>query len=73
MSTIPQRKLGDVSVPAIGFGVLDAAHATGCTFWDTANVYGDSEVRRVEEAAEIPGDRYGARWINMTYVESPPL
>ncbi|KAJ7737489.1 NADP-dependent oxidoreductase domain-containing protein, partial [Mycena metata] len=58
----PQRKLGDVSVPTIGFGVmgisigyggidtdeqrfkiLDAAYAAGCTFWDTANVYGDSE------------------------------
>ncbi|KAJ7759555.1 NADP-dependent oxidoreductase domain-containing protein [Mycena metata] len=24
--------------------VLDAAYAAGCTFWDTANVYGDSEV-----------------------------
>ncbi|KAJ7799211.1 NADP-dependent oxidoreductase domain-containing protein [Mycena olivaceomarginata] len=23
--------------------VLDAAYAAGCTFWDTANVYGDSE------------------------------
>ncbi|EIW78482.1 Aldo keto reductase [Coniophora puteana RWD-64-598 SS2] len=25
------------------FKVLDAAHESGCTFWDTANVYGDSE------------------------------
>ncbi|KAJ7660154.1 NADP-dependent oxidoreductase domain-containing protein [Mycena polygramma] len=25
------------------FKVLDAAHAAGCTFWDTANIYGDSE------------------------------
>ncbi|KAG9309676.1 NADP-dependent oxidoreductase domain-containing protein [Chiua virens] len=25
------------------FKVLDAAFANGCTFWDTANVYGDSE------------------------------
>ncbi|EIW77950.1 Aldo keto reductase [Coniophora puteana RWD-64-598 SS2] len=25
------------------FKVLDAAHASGCTFWDTANVYGDNE------------------------------
>ncbi|KAF8187577.1 NADP-dependent oxidoreductase domain-containing protein [Mycena galopus ATCC 62051] len=25
------------------FKVLDAAHAAGCTFWDTADVYGDSE------------------------------
>ncbi|KAJ7751418.1 NADP-dependent oxidoreductase domain-containing protein [Mycena metata] len=32
-----------------------------------------AEVRRVAEAAEIPGDRYGARWLDMTYVESPPL
>jgi aryl-alcohol dehydrogenase-like predicted oxidoreductase len=23
--------------------VLDAAHAKGCTFWDTAHIYGDSE------------------------------
>ncbi|EGO03822.1 hypothetical protein SERLA73DRAFT_175467 [Serpula lacrymans var. lacrymans S7.3] len=26
------------------FKVLDAAYAKGCTFWDTANIYGDSEV-----------------------------
>ncbi|KAJ7036068.1 NADP-dependent oxidoreductase domain-containing protein [Mycena alexandri] len=26
------------------FKVLDAAYAAGCTFWDTANIYGDSEV-----------------------------
>ncbi|KAJ6518183.1 NADP-dependent oxidoreductase domain-containing protein [Mycena vitilis] len=25
------------------FKVLDAAHAAGCTFWDTADLYGDSE------------------------------
>ncbi|KAF8178870.1 NADP-dependent oxidoreductase domain-containing protein [Mycena galopus ATCC 62051] len=25
------------------FKVLDAAHAAGCIFWDTADVYGDSE------------------------------
>jgi aryl-alcohol dehydrogenase-like predicted oxidoreductase len=25
------------------FKVLDAAYEQGCTFWDTANVYGDSE------------------------------
>ncbi|EGN98878.1 hypothetical protein SERLA73DRAFT_181580 [Serpula lacrymans var. lacrymans S7.3] len=25
------------------FKVLDAVYANGCTFWDTANVYGDSE------------------------------
>ncbi|KAF7373930.1 Aldo/keto reductase [Mycena sanguinolenta] len=25
------------------FKVLDAAHAAGCTFWDTADVYNDSE------------------------------
>ncbi|KAF7351048.1 Alginate-lyase domain-containing protein [Mycena sanguinolenta] len=25
------------------FKLLDAAHAKGCTFWDTAHVYGDSE------------------------------
>ncbi|KAJ7167112.1 NADP-dependent oxidoreductase domain-containing protein [Mycena filopes] len=32
-----------------------------------------AEVRRVAEAAEIPGDRYGAGFIDMTYVDSPPL
>ncbi|KAJ7437595.1 NADP-dependent oxidoreductase domain-containing protein [Mycena galericulata] len=26
------------------FKVLDAAYAAGCTFWDTADLYGDSEV-----------------------------
>ncbi|KAJ7670089.1 NADP-dependent oxidoreductase domain-containing protein [Mycena polygramma] len=26
------------------FKVLDAAHAAGCVFWDTADIYGDSEV-----------------------------
>ncbi|THG93670.1 hypothetical protein EW026_g7629 [Hermanssonia centrifuga] len=26
------------------FKVLDAVHARGCTFWDTSDVYGDSEV-----------------------------
>ena len=25
------------------FKVLDAAHTAGCTFWDTADVYVDSE------------------------------
>ncbi|KAJ6462732.1 NADP-dependent oxidoreductase domain-containing protein [Mycena vitilis] len=25
------------------FKVLDAAHAAGCTFWDTADMYGDNE------------------------------
>ncbi|KAF8177546.1 NADP-dependent oxidoreductase domain-containing protein [Mycena galopus ATCC 62051] len=25
------------------FKVFDAAHAAGCTFWDTADIYGDSE------------------------------
>lgn len=25
------------------FKVLDVAYASGCTFWDTANIYGDSE------------------------------
>ncbi|KAF9038985.1 Aldo/keto reductase [Hymenopellis radicata] len=54
------RKIGDATVPAIGFGVmrlsanfagtdedrlkiLDAAYEAGCTFWDTADVYGDNE------------------------------
>ncbi|KAJ7167099.1 NADP-dependent oxidoreductase domain-containing protein [Mycena filopes] len=32
-----------------------------------------AEVRRVAEAAGIPGDRYGAGFIDMTYVDSPPL
>ncbi|KAJ7573405.1 NADP-dependent oxidoreductase domain-containing protein [Mycena floridula] len=62
MPSILHRKIGEASVPAIGFGVmgisagygaidtdearikvLDAAYASGCTFWDTADVYGDSE------------------------------
>ncbi|KIY61694.1 Aldo/keto reductase [Cylindrobasidium torrendii FP15055 ss-10] len=62
MHGIPERKLGGVTVPGIGFGamglsiaygpvpddserlkVLDAAYAKGCTFWDTANIYGDSK------------------------------
>jgi aryl-alcohol dehydrogenase-like predicted oxidoreductase len=25
------------------FQVLDRAYELGCTFWDTANIYGDSE------------------------------
>ncbi|KAK7065074.1 NADP-dependent oxidoreductase domain-containing protein [Favolaschia claudopus] len=25
------------------FKVLDAAHAAGCTFWDSSDLYGDSE------------------------------
>ncbi|KAK7043898.1 Aldo-keto reductase str7 [Paramarasmius palmivorus] len=32
-----------------------------------------AQVRKVAEAAEIPGDRYGAGWNEMTYVDSPPL
>ncbi|KAJ7464314.1 NADP-dependent oxidoreductase domain-containing protein [Mycena galericulata] len=62
MPSIPHRKIGGASVPAIGFGVmglsiaygatesdeerlkvLDAAYTAGTTFWDTANIYGDSE------------------------------
>ncbi|KAI9455551.1 NADP-dependent oxidoreductase domain-containing protein [Boletus coccyginus] len=49
----PTRQIGrdNTRVSAIGFGamdeerfkVLDAAFESGCTFWDTANVYGDSE------------------------------
>ncbi|KAJ6546191.1 NADP-dependent oxidoreductase domain-containing protein [Mycena vulgaris] len=49
----PTRKIGNSTFPAIGFGamaisayygeVFDAAHAAGCTFWDTADVYADSE------------------------------
>ncbi|KAI6116129.1 NADP-dependent oxidoreductase domain-containing protein [Pisolithus sp. B1] len=42
----PTRKIGGVDVSAIDeerFKVLDAALDQGCTFWDTANVYGDSE------------------------------
>ncbi|KAJ7733118.1 NADP-dependent oxidoreductase domain-containing protein [Mycena metata] len=35
---------GEVESDEDRFKVLDAAHAAGCTFWDTANVYGDSEV-----------------------------
>ncbi|ESK88731.1 putative aldo-keto reductase [Moniliophthora roreri MCA 2997] len=61
-SSIPQRKIGGIAVPAIGLGVmglaatydaadddeerlsvLDTAYEAGCTFWDTADVYGDSE------------------------------
>ncbi|KAJ6557146.1 Aldo/keto reductase [Mycena sp. CBHHK59/15] len=49
--SFPTRKIAGVSVSAIGFGamgiagrtVLDAAYAAGCTMWDTADVYGDSE------------------------------
>ncbi|KAJ7916868.1 NADP-dependent oxidoreductase domain-containing protein [Mycena leptocephala] len=60
--SFPTRKIGGVSVSAIGFGamgvagaygpiledeerfkVLDAAYAAGCTMWDTADLYGDSE------------------------------
>ncbi|KAK7438994.1 hypothetical protein VKT23_017700 [Stygiomarasmius scandens] len=56
------RKIGQISVHPIGFGVmglsvfygatasdeerlkvLDRAHKLGCTHWDTADVYGDSE------------------------------
>ena len=25
------------------FELLDAVYASGCRFWDTANIYGDSE------------------------------
>ncbi|KAJ6517190.1 NADP-dependent oxidoreductase domain-containing protein [Mycena vitilis] len=62
-SSFPTRKIGDITVSAIGFGamgiagmaygaapededrfkVLDAAYAAGCTMWDTADIYGDSE------------------------------
>ncbi|KAJ7254985.1 Aldo/keto reductase [Mycena haematopus] len=41
------------------FKVLDAAYAAGCTFWDTADVYGDSEeligkwFKRTGKRAEI--------------------
>ncbi|KAI0360364.1 Aldo/keto reductase [Trametes cingulata] len=53
------RKIGDAEVSAIGFGamgiamglpeeermkVLDAVYESGCTHWDTADAYGDSEV-----------------------------
>ncbi|KAJ7149629.1 NADP-dependent oxidoreductase domain-containing protein [Mycena filopes] len=34
---------GDVGSDEERFKVLDAAHAAGCTFWDTADVYADSE------------------------------
>ncbi|KAJ7149636.1 Aldo keto reductase [Mycena filopes] len=34
---------GEVESDEERFKVLDAAHAAGCTFWDTANVYADSE------------------------------
>ncbi|KAG7440952.1 Aldo/keto reductase [Guyanagaster necrorhizus] len=62
MSTVFQRKIGNASVSAVGFGamgisvaygttepdeerfkVLDAAFEAGCTFWDSADVYLDSE------------------------------
>ncbi|KAJ7617051.1 Aldo/keto reductase [Roridomyces roridus] len=62
MSTFPTRKIGGVSVSAIGYGamgiggvygavpndegrfkLLDAAYAAGCTMWDTADIYMDSE------------------------------
>ncbi|KAJ7469736.1 NADP-dependent oxidoreductase domain-containing protein [Mycena latifolia] len=35
---------GEVESDEERFKVLDAAHAAGCTFWDTADVYMDSEV-----------------------------
>ncbi|KAJ7131436.1 NADP-dependent oxidoreductase domain-containing protein [Mycena epipterygia] len=60
--SFPTRKIGGVSVSAIGFGhmvmagaygapgddeerfkVMDAAYAAGCTMWDTADAYGESE------------------------------
>ncbi|KAJ7908485.1 NADP-dependent oxidoreductase domain-containing protein [Mycena leptocephala] len=33
--------------------VLDAAHAAGCTFWDTADVYADSGFQRTGKRADI--------------------
>ncbi|KAJ2982884.1 hypothetical protein NQ176_g1092 [Zarea fungicola] len=47
---VPTRRLGRNGplVPAIGFEklrVLDRAHEIGATFWDTADVYSDSEDR----------------------------
>ncbi|KAJ7620052.1 Aldo/keto reductase [Roridomyces roridus] len=61
-STLPTRKIGGISVSAIGFGamniggaygpvgddeerfkILDAAYEAGCTMWDTADRYLDSE------------------------------
>ncbi|OSD02677.1 Aldo/keto reductase [Trametes coccinea BRFM310] len=55
---LPTRRIGDADVTAIGYGhmtyseklpdeerfkFLDALYESGCTNWDTANVYGDSE------------------------------
>ena len=52
------RNIGNTSVSAVGLGtayygvtepdeerfkLLDAAYAEGCTFWDTADVCGNSE------------------------------
>ncbi|KAJ7080956.1 NADP-dependent oxidoreductase domain-containing protein [Mycena belliarum] len=34
---------GEVESDEERFKVLDAAYAAGCTFWDTADIYGDSE------------------------------
>ncbi|KIJ58187.1 hypothetical protein HYDPIDRAFT_96218 [Hydnomerulius pinastri MD-312] len=34
---------GDIEPDEERFKVLDAALENGCTFWDTANIYGDSE------------------------------
>ncbi|KAJ7166153.1 NADP-dependent oxidoreductase domain-containing protein [Mycena filopes] len=34
---------GEVESDEDRFKVLDAAYAAGCTFWDTANIYADSE------------------------------
>ncbi|KAJ7158964.1 NADP-dependent oxidoreductase domain-containing protein [Mycena crocata] len=34
---------GEVKSDEERFKVLDAAYAAGCTFWDTADMYGDSE------------------------------
>ncbi|EMD39724.1 hypothetical protein CERSUDRAFT_81102 [Gelatoporia subvermispora B] len=60
--SLPQRKVGDATVSAVGYGfmglsafygkiapteerlkMVDAVYDSGVTFWDTANVYGDSE------------------------------
>ncbi|KAF8146891.1 NADP-dependent oxidoreductase domain-containing protein [Mycena galopus ATCC 62051] len=48
------------------FKVLDAAHAGGCTFWDSAHIYGDSENSSGTQR-HLPGDqiwnrRDGSAW-----------
>lgn len=52
---------GNPTADAERFAVLDRAHELGCTFWDTADGYGDSEeligewFRRTDKRNEARG------------------